>query len=113
MPKGNAGRLIARDLRNNADKRRRKIKTKANVHKNQQEILRISGRVKKQKTINTFDFNAMMNSDFSADEFEDEDCEAKEPSITFSTYKELLKSPKFVLSFQPRYTDYADQEDEE
>ena len=40
MPKGNAGRLIARDLRQNADKRRRKIKTKANVHKNQQEFLR-------------------------------------------------------------------------
>lgn len=34
MPKGNAGRLIARDLLKNKEKRRKKIKTKANTHAN-------------------------------------------------------------------------------
>ena len=44
MPKGNAGRLIARDLKKNKEKRRKKIKTKANTHANQHEFLRISTR---------------------------------------------------------------------
>ena len=44
MPKGNAAKIIARDLRKNQEKRRRRVKTSGQVHSNQQEYLRASSR---------------------------------------------------------------------
>ena len=107
MPKGNAGRLIARDLRNNQEKRRRKIKTKANVHKNQQEFLRMTTRKKKQSKFTIKDLK-LDGSDSDSSVLEDEEGNKKESSKTYMEYKRLLKSPKFVLSLQPRYCDDCD-----
>ena len=55
----------------------------------------------------------MLDSDLSSEASVAEDGEVIKPSRTYSTYKELLKSPKFVLSFQPRFYEDADLEDEE
>lgn len=81
MPKGNAGRLIARDLRNNQEKRRRKIKTKANVHKNQQEILRMSTRGKRQSRLLSIR-NLKLDSSSSSSEYEEGN--KKEASKTYT-----------------------------
>ena len=55
MPKGGAAqgaKIIARDRRKNADKRRIKVKTEGQVYANENEVLKMRGERKKGKRRN-------------------------------------------------------------
>ena len=102
-------KMIARDLQKNKEKRRKRIKTKANTHNNQHDFLRISTRKKMQ---NHADNDSELLSYQSQDDLSDLDEENK-PTKTSKMYEKIMKDPNFLLSMQPRMFENESSEDEE
>ena len=108
MPKGQAGRLIARDLRQNKEKRRKRIKTKANLHQNQHEYLRMSTRKRQKRQTNDADL-LLADEQYSDPELSEEE----EPTQTHNYYQTIMKDPAFLLTMQPKMYEDADGVDSE
>ena len=108
MPRAQAAKVIARDLRKHKEQRRRKIKNKATTHTNQHEFLRSSTR-KKSKRHQVNDGDLLSDeSDFSVLHRGEEE---EKNTVTNSLYSALLKDPDFLLTLQPRM--YEEEDDPE
>ncbi len=65
---------------------------------------------RKKNNRKSFNVNDLLETELSSDESVASDGQKKTPTLTYGTYKTLLKSPNYVLTFQPRYTDDNDDE---
>lgn len=109
MPKGNAAKIIARDLRKHGKERQKRLKTKSNKHKNQHEFLRVSNR-KALSSKHQIDENDLLG--FSDGEESSQDGgEAQKETVTSAVYNQLMNDKDFLLSFQPKkIEDVSDDE---
>lgn len=96
MPKGNAAKIIARDLRKHGSNRRKKIKTKSNKHTNQHEFLMQTTRKMSGNIVDENDLLLLSDgSDLS-------NMGEPEETVTSTIYSTLMNDKDFLLTFQPK-----------